>query len=161
MLMATSDPYTHRATQALESAGFEESKAHAIVTTITAVTDDRIAAIVGNLPTKEQFEALATKDQFKALATRMEVEAKGTKDQFKALATRMEFEAKGTKERLAATATREELTATAAELRGEMRTEFAGLRTGIAVEFKELYRHLWMMSAGIVALTVTLVKLIP
>lgn len=132
--MATSDTYTHRAAEALESAGFEEAKAHAIVTTTTAVTDDRIAAIVGNLPTKEQFEALAT---------------------------RMEVEAETTKERLAATATKEELTATAAELRGEMRTEFAGLRTEIAVEFKELYRHLWMMSAGIVALTVTLVKLIP
>ena len=35
------------------------------------------------------------------------------------------------------------------------------LKTDIA-EFKaEIYRHLWLMAAGIVGLTVTLVKLIP
>ena len=62
----------------------------------------------------------------------------------------MEAEARTTRERLAATATKEELKSMATELRAE-----------IAIEFKELYRHLWIMSAGIVALTVTLVKLIP
>ena len=42
-----------------------------------------------------------------------------------------------------------------------MYTEFAKLRAEVAVEFKVLYRHLWVMSAGIVGLTVTLVKVIP
>ncbi len=55
---------------------------------------------------------------------------------------------------------------------GELRTDFSGLRTEFAdfkteikadiAEFKaEIYRHLWLMGAGIVGLTVTLVKLIP
>ena len=65
----------------------------------------------------------------------------------------------------------------------ELRTDFAGLRTEFAdfktevktdigefkaevktdiADFKaEIYRHLWLMAAGIVGLTVTLVKLIP
>ena len=161
--MAESDTYTRRAVEALESAGFEKAKAGAIVTTVTAVTEDRITAIVGNLATKDQVEALAdkmeseieaakermaTNEQIEALAARME--AKATKEQVEALATRMEDQARTTRERLAATATKEELTSATAELRAE-----------IAVEFKELYRHLWVMSAGIVALTVTLVKLIP
>ena len=62
---------------------------------------------------------------------------------------------------------------------GELRTDFSGLRSEFAdfkteittdiAEFKtdiadfkaEIYRHLWLMGAGIVGLTVTLVKLIP
>ena len=139
--MAESGTHTQRATEALESAGFEKAKAGAIVTTVTAATDERIAAIVGNLATKEQVEALAT---------RMEAETSATREQIKALATWMKVETRTTRERLAATATKEELKSMATELRAE-----------IAIEFKELYRHLWIMSASIVALTVTLVKLIP
>ena len=59
-----------------------------------------------------------------------------------------------------------------AELRASMKAEMADLRTAtkvdiaelraeIAGEFKGLYRHLWMMAAGIVGVTVALVKLIP
>ena len=41
------------------------------------------------------------------------------------------------------------------------KSDIAGLKSDIA-EFKaEIYRHLWLMAAGIVGLTVTLVKLIP
>ena len=47
-------------------------------------------------------------------------------------------------------ATKEHITAAIAELRAE-----------IANEFKGLYRHLWLMAAGIVGVTVALVKLIP
>ena len=175
--MAESDTHTQRAAEALESAGFEKAKAQAIVTTAAAVTDDGIAAIAGNLATKDQVEALATRldidtratreqvealtkrmeveakatrEQVEALAKRMEVEARTTREQVEALSSRMEVEARATKERLAATATKEELTSATAKIRAE-----------IAVEFKELYRHLWVMSAGIVGLTVTLVKLIP
>ena len=58
--------------------------------------------------------------------------------------------------------------AAVAELRGAMQSEIAGfrsemanLRADVANEFKGLYRHLWVMAAGIVGVTVTLVKLIP
>ena len=54
-----------------------------------------------------------------------------------------------------------EVRAEMAVLRAEMHVEFAKVRAEMAGEFKVLYRHLWLMSAGIVGLTVTLVKLIP
>lgn len=71
-----------------------------------------------------------------------------------------------TKEQVAATAAdlhaeSASLRVEMAELRAEMHTQFAKVRTEVAVEFKVLYRHLWVMSAGIVAFNVTLVKLIP
>ena len=48
------------------------------------------------------------------------------------------------------TATKEHVTAAIAELRAE-----------IAVEFKSLYRYLWVMGTSIVGVTVVLVKLLP
>lgn len=35
------------------------------------------------------------------------------------------------------------------------------LRADIATEFRNLYRHLWIMAAGIIGLNVALMKLIP
>lgn len=43
----------------------------------------------------------------------------------------------------------------------EIRAEIAGLRADVAGDFKVLYRHLWVMAASIVGVTVALVKLIP
>ena len=52
-----------------------------------------------------------------------------------------------------------------ADFKTEIKTEFSDFKTEIKTdiaEFKaEIYRHLWLMGAGIVGLTVTLVKLIP
>ena len=54
-----------------------------------------------------------------------------------------------------------ELKTDIAEVKAELKGDVAALKTDIA-EFKaEIYRHLWLMAAGIVGLTVTLVKLIP
>ena len=48
-----------------------------------------------------------------------------------------------------------------AEFKADIKAAIAALKVDIA-EFKaEIYRHLWLMAAGIVGLTVTLVKLIP
>lgn len=43
----------------------------------------------------------------------------------------------------------------------EIRAEIAGLRAEVTGDFKVLYRHLWVMAASIVGVTVALVKLIP
>ena len=43
----------------------------------------------------------------------------------------------------------------------EIRAEIAGLKADVASDFKVLYRHLWVMAASIVGVTVALVKLIP
>ena len=48
------------------------------------------------------------------------------------------------------------LDTTAGELRADTRTEIAALRAEMHAEFKNLYRYLWLMAVGIVALTVTL-----
>ena len=53
-----------------------------------------------------------------------------------------------------------ESVATKADI-AEIRTEIAGLRADVAIDFKVLYRHLWVMAASIVGVTVALVKLIP
>ena len=53
-----------------------------------------------------------------------------------------------------------ESVATKADI-AEIRTEIAGLRADVAGDFKVLYRHLWVMAASIVGVTVALVKLIP
>ncbi len=41
------------------------------------------------------------------------------------------------------------------------KTDLAVLRTEMATEFKYLYRHLWIVAAGIVGLNVALIKLLP
>lgn len=58
-------------------------------------------------------------------------------------------------------ATKADLEKTAGELRADMQKMEAGLRADIATEFRNLYRHLWIMAAGIIGLNVALMKLIP
>ena len=47
------------------------------------------------------------------------------------------------------------------ELRADMQKMEAGLRADMTAEFRNLYRHLWIMAAGIIGLNVALMKLIP
>ena len=58
-------------------------------------------------------------------------------------------------------ATKADLEKTAGELSADMQKMEAGLRADIATEFRNLYRHLWIMAAGIIGLNVALMKLIP
>lgn len=48
-----------------------------------------------------------------------------------------------------------------AGLRADMQKMEAGLRADVTAEFRNLYRHLWIMAAGIIGLNVTLMKLLP
>ncbi len=57
--------------------------------------------------------------------------------------------------------TRSDLEKAIADLRHDLEKVGARLRADMATEFKNLYRHLRIMAAGIVGLTVALVKLIP
>ena len=43
----------------------------------------------------------------------------------------------------------------------EIRAEIAELRADVASDFKILYRHLWIMAASIVGVTVAFLKLVP
>jgi len=61
-------------------------------------------------------------------------------------------------------ATKADLVAVQAKLETDIaavRTEMASLRADVSAQFAALYKQLWVMAAGIVGLTVTLVKLIP
>ncbi|MCY3955760.1 MAG: hypothetical protein OXF47_07170 [Nitrospira sp.] len=53
-------------------------------------------------------------------------------------------------------ATKTDITA----VRSDLAAEIAAVRSDLAALEARLYRHLWIMAAGIVGLTVTLVKLI-
>lgn len=48
-----------------------------------------------------------------------------------------------------------------AGLRGDIQKMEASLRADMTAEFRNLYRHLWIMAAGIITLNVALMKLIP
>ena len=61
-------------------------------------------------------------------------------------------------------ATKADLVAVQAKLETDIaavRTEMASLRAAVSAQFDALDKQLWVMAAGIVGLTVTLVKLIP
>ena len=53
------------------------------------------------------------------------------------------------------------LEADIAAVQAKLEADIAAVRTEMALEFKALYKQLWLMAVGIVGLTVTLVKLIP
>lgn len=53
-----------------------------------------------------------------------------------------------------------ELKADIAEVKAELKEDIAGVRTEIAGLEARLYRQLWIMAAGIVGLTVALMKLL-
>ena len=127
----------------------------------TLATKEQLAATADRMVTKERFTAtvdtLATKEQLAAVADRMV-----TKEQFAATVDTL-----ATKEQLAATAdrmvTKEQFTTTVDTLATKefVTAAVAGLRADMAVEFKNLYRHLWVMGTSIVGVTVVLVKLLP
>ena len=94
---------THKAVTALKQAGFEETQAEAVVTTMGE-------ALSGNVATKADLTEIRA-----ALETDI----------------------------------------------AAVRTEMAALRADTSAQVAALYKHLWVMAAGIVGLTVTLVKLIP
>ena len=140
--MATSPFDTLKAARTLEEAGFEQAQAEAVVATVTSVVHHEIEAFARDLVTKDQFAETASglHDE----STELRGDFAQLKGDFVEL--RGEFA---------------ELKADFVQLRSEMHAGFAELRAEVALELKSLYRHLWLMSASIVALTVTLTKLIP
>ena len=147
--MATRAFDTLKAAKTLEEAGFEQAQAEAAVATVTSVVHHGIEAFARDLVTKDQFaettsglhgESVELRGDFAQLRTEF-AELKADFAELKA-----DFA---------------QLRAEFAELRGEMHAGFAEVRAEFALEIKNLYRHLWLMAASIVGLTVTLTKLIP
>ena len=137
---------TLKAAKSLEAAGFDEAQAGAVVSTVddavrahTEPLASGIAAIADTMATKE---AVTTVED-KLSAVKDDVANMATKDSLAALADRVETISR-------TMATKEYVDAAIATLRAE-----------IAVDFRNLYRHLWVMGAGGIGVTVALIKLLP
>ncbi len=123
---------THKAVTALKQAGFEEAQAEAVVNTMGE-------ALGGNVATKADLTEVRA-----ALEADMAV-----------------MKADLTEVRVALEADVAAVKADIEQLRLTTQADLAAVRTEMAEQFAALYKHLWVMAAGIVGLTVTLVKLIP
>ena len=172
---------TLKAAKGLRDAGFDGAQAEAVVATVgdavqghTTRLASSIETIAENMATKEYVatiaENMATKEYVATIADNMATkeyvatiaENMATKEYVATIADNMattEYvatiaENMATKEYVATIAdnmaTKEYVAAAISELRAE-----------IAVEFKTLYRHLWVMGTSIVGVTVVLVKLLP
>ena len=103
-----------------------------------------VETLSGNVAaTKDAVANMATKDDVANMATKDDVAKMATKESLAALADRVETISR-------TMATKEYVDAALATLRAE-----------IAVDFRNLYRHLWVMGTGFVGVTVALVKLLP
>ena len=144
---------TLKAAKSLEAAGFDEAQAEAIVATVggavrahTEPLASGIASIADTMATKEHVATVegklsAVKDNVATLTVRVET----ISGNVETLSGNM-----ATKDDVANMATKEYVDAALATLRAE-----------IAVDFRNLYRHLWVMGTGFVGVTVALVKLLP
>ena len=118
-----------------------------------------IAAIADTMATKEAVTTVedklsAVKDSVAALTDRVETLSgnMATKDAVANMAT---------KDSLAALADRVETISRTMATKEYVDAALATLRAEIAVDFRNLYRHLWVMGTGFVGVTVALVKLLP
>ena len=128
---------TLKAAKSLKAAGFDEAQAEAVVATVTDAVSEQVAPLASGIAAIAA--NMATKDEFGTVKSDL-----GTvKNRLEKVESSLEF----VKERVA---TISETMAT---------REY--VQTAIALEMKALYRHLWVMGTGFVAVTVALVKLLP
>ena len=126
-----------KAAKSLKAAGFDEAQAEAVVATVTDAVSEQVAPLASS--TAAIAANMATKDEFETVKSDL-----GTvKNRLERVESSLEF----VKDRVA---TISETMAT---------REY--IQAAIALEMKALYRHLWVMGTGFVAVTVALVKLLP
>ena len=154
MIMSANAFDTLKAAKSLEAAGFDEAQAEAIVATVGGAVRahaeplaDGIAAIADTMATMATKDDVATvEDNVSAVennVSAVENNVSTLKDNVATLTVRVETISR-------TMATKEYVDAALATLRAE-----------IAVDFRNLYRHLWVMGTGCVGVTVALVKLLP
>ena len=140
---------TLKAAKALEDAGFDETQAEAVVATVDEAIREYTAPLASGIATIAK--QTATRESVSTLTTKVEtiVDTMATKEDVASATRNM-----ATEEHVASAtkgmATREHVAA-----------EIAGLRAEMAVEFKTLYRHLWVVGTSFVGVTVALIKLLP
>ena len=142
---------TLKAAKSLKAAGFDEAQAEAVVATVTDAVSEQvaplasgIAAIAANMVTKDEFGTVKSDlGTVKSDLGTVKSDLGTVKNRLEKVESGLEF----VKERVA---TISETMAT---------REY--VQAAIALEMKALYRHLWVMGTGFVAVTVALVKLLP
>ncbi len=124
---------THKAVKELRAAGAAESLAEAVVATVGAAMGENVAtkADIADVRT----ELAEVKAELKADINELRAELKADANELRA-----------------------ELKADANELRAELKADRAVAQANLAGLEARLYRHLWIMAASIVGLTVTLIK---
>ena len=124
---------THKAVKELRAAGAAESLAEAVVATVGAAMGENVAtkADIADVRT----ELAEVKAELKADINELRAELKADANELRA-----------------------ELKADANELRAELKADRAVAQANLAGLEARLYRHLWIMAASIVGLTVTLLK---
>ena len=135
---------TLRVSEILKGAGVADEVAAAIVASIGVALGDGVA-------TKADIEALqtATKSDIEALKTATKADIEALK-----AATKSDIDAlKADIDDLKAS-TKSDIETAIGTVKSELRAEIAALEARI-------YRHMWFMAAGIVVVTVTLIKVIP
>ena len=175
---------TLKAVKSLEAAGFDEAQAEAVVATVgdavrthTEPLASGIAAISDTMATKEHVATVednvsTLKDNVATLTDRVETISRtmATKDDIADMATNDDVANMATNDDVANMATKDSLAAVADRVETISRTmatkeyvdaAIATLRAEIAVDFRNLYRHLWVMGTGCVGVTVALIKLLP
>ena len=133
---------TLKAAKSLKAAGFDEAQAEALVATVDEAVRGHTTPLANGIAAIE--DGMATKDEVANISGKM-----ATKDEVANVSGKM--------------ATRDEvatITSTMAT-KDYVAAEVAGLRAEMAAEFKALYRHLWVMGAGGIGVTVALIKLLP
>ena len=144
---------TLEAAKSLKAAGFDEAQAEAVVATVgdavhahTEPLASGTAAIADTMATKE---AVSTVEDNVATLTDSVATLKHNvatlTDKVETISGTMV-----TRDAVANMATKDYVDAA-----------LAGLRAEIAVDFRNLYRHLWVMGTSIVGVTVALIKLLP
>ena len=125
---------TLKIARALREAGFDDAQAEAIVATVGDAVRAYTTPVAASVATIA--DNMATKEHVATVADNVATISgtMATKEYVATISDNM-----ATKEHVAAAV--------------------AGLRAEMAVEFKALYRHLWVMGTSIVGLTVALTKL--
>ncbi len=163
---------THEAVKALQEAGATEPLAEAVVATVGAAMGENLATKVDITGLKADLAELRTElTAVKADVTGLRTELTAVKADVTELRTELtavKADVTGLRTELTAvkadvTELRTELTAVKAdvtELRTELTETKAELKADLAGLEVRLYRQLWVLGAGVVGLTVTLMKLL-
>ena len=156
---------TLKAVKSLEAAGFDEAQAEAVVATVgdavrahTEPLASGIAAIADTMATKE---AVTTVEGKLSAVNDDGATVKDNVSTLKDNVSTLQDNVSTLKDNVATLTDRVETISRTMATKEYVDAAIAGLRAEIAVDFRNLYRHLWVMGTGYVAVTVALIKLLP